>query len=50
MARKISMLAPNWWDFTTLDDELLNDAAKLTAEDTCVLTLIDNPPGWLTGN
>ncbi len=33
MARKISMLAPQWWDFTTLDDEILNDAAKLTAED-----------------
>ncbi|GAJ17702.1 unnamed protein product, partial [marine sediment metagenome] len=33
MARKTSMLAPQWWDFTTLDDEILNDAAKLTAED-----------------
>jgi glucosamine-6-phosphate deaminase len=33
MARKLSMLAPGWWDFTTLDDELLNDVAKLTAED-----------------
>jgi len=33
MARKISMLAPQWWDYTTLDDEILNDAAKLTAED-----------------
>ena len=33
MARKISMLAPEWWDYTTLDDEILNDAAKLTAED-----------------
>ena len=33
MARKISMLAPKWWDYTTLDDEILNDAAKLTAED-----------------
>jgi len=27
------MLAPDWWDFTTLDDDLLNDAAKLTPED-----------------
>jgi glucosamine-6-phosphate deaminase len=27
------MLAPEWWDFTTLDDELLNDAAKLTPKD-----------------
>ena len=33
MARKISMLAPEWWDYTTLDDELLNEAAKLTVED-----------------
>ena len=33
MARKISILAPDWWDYTTLDDEILNDAAKLTPED-----------------
>ena len=33
MARKMSMLAPEWWDYTTLDDELLNDAAKLTPDD-----------------
>ena len=33
MTRKISMLAPEWWDYTTLDDEILNEAAKLTAED-----------------
>ncbi|MDI9604418.1 MAG: glucosamine-6-phosphate isomerase [Bacteroidota bacterium] len=33
MARKLSMLAPGWWDFTTLDDEILKDAAKLTPED-----------------
>ena len=33
MARKISILAQDWWDFTTLDDEILNDAARLTAED-----------------
>ena len=38
MARKISMLAPDWWDFTTLDDEILNDAAKLTAEDMAGLS------------
>lgn len=31
MARKRSMLAQDWWDFTTLDDAILNDAAKLTA-------------------
>ena len=33
MARKLSMLAPEWWDFTTLDDNLLNDAARLTPKD-----------------
>jgi glucosamine-6-phosphate deaminase len=33
MARKQSILAPGWWDYTTLEDALLNDAAKLTAED-----------------
>ncbi len=38
MARKISMLAPEWWDFTTLDDELLSDAAKLTKEDMTALS------------
>ena len=38
MARKLSMLAPEWWDYTTLDDELLNDAAKLTPEDMLELS------------
>ncbi|NQT00686.1 MAG: glucosamine-6-phosphate isomerase [Planctomycetes bacterium] len=38
MARKISMLAPQWWDYTTLDDEILNDAAKLTVEDMAGLS------------
>jgi glucosamine-6-phosphate deaminase len=33
MARKQSILAPGWWDFTTLDDDLLNDAARLTEKD-----------------
>ncbi|GJM29296.1 MAG: hypothetical protein DHS20C17_19310 [Cyclobacteriaceae bacterium] len=33
MSRKKSILAPDWWDYTTLDDELLNQAASLTAED-----------------
>ncbi len=33
MARPISKVAPQWWDYTTLDPELLEDAAKLTAED-----------------
>jgi glucosamine-6-phosphate deaminase len=38
MARKQSILAPGWWDFTTLDDELLNDAAKLTEKDLLELS------------
>jgi len=31
--RPISKVAPRWWDYTTLDPEILNDAARLTAED-----------------
>ncbi|OGV69624.1 MAG: glucosamine-6-phosphate isomerase [Lentisphaerae bacterium RIFOXYB12_FULL_65_16] len=30
--RKISSVAPGWWDYTTVDAELVRDAAKLTAE------------------
>ena len=33
MTRKLSILAPEWWDYTTLDDQILDEAAKLTAED-----------------
>ncbi len=33
MARPLSTIAPGWWDYTTLDKELLQDAAKLTAHD-----------------
>ncbi len=33
MKRKKSLLAPEWWDYTTLDDQLLNDAARLNAND-----------------
>ncbi|UCG58853.1 MAG: hypothetical protein JSU70_04935 [Phycisphaerales bacterium] len=38
MGRKISILAPQWWDYTTLDDTILNDAAKLTADDMAGLS------------
>ncbi|MCK5736030.1 MAG: hypothetical protein KAH21_06100, partial [Spirochaetaceae bacterium] len=31
--RKESKVAAGWWDYTTLDDEILNDAAKLTPDD-----------------
>lgn len=33
MGRKRSLLAPDWWDYTTLDEDLLNDAAKLSPDD-----------------
>jgi glucosamine-6-phosphate deaminase len=31
--RSLSKVAPDWWDYTTLDAELLADAARLKAED-----------------
>lgn len=31
--RKDSLLAPGWWDYTTLYNELLEEAARLTATD-----------------
>ena len=34
MARNRSMLAPDWWDFTTMDDEILDDAARLSPADS----------------
>lgn len=36
--RKLSVVAPDWWDYTTLDDELLADVANLTAEDMLQLS------------
>jgi glucosamine-6-phosphate deaminase len=33
MARPISKVAPGWWDYTTLDADLLADAARLTPKD-----------------
>jgi glucosamine-6-phosphate deaminase len=33
MARPLSVVAPEWWDYTTLDRELLEDAARLTPDD-----------------
>ena len=32
MPRKISSIAPDWWDYTTLDDAILQAAATLTPE------------------
>jgi glucosamine-6-phosphate deaminase len=31
--RAASIVAPQWWDYTTLDRTLLDDAARLTADD-----------------
>ncbi|MBF0244162.1 MAG: glucosamine-6-phosphate isomerase [Planctomycetes bacterium] len=31
--RAISQVAPGWWDYTTLDRDLLDDAARLTVRD-----------------
>src|SRR5688572_11917735 len=32
MPRKLSTIAPDWWDYTTLDNALIEDAARLTPE------------------
>ena len=37
MPRPLSTIAPEWWDFTTLDPELLRDAARLTPADLAQL-------------
>jgi glucosamine-6-phosphate deaminase len=38
MPRPISKVAPDWWDYTTLDAEILSDAAKLTVKDLAKLS------------
>jgi glucosamine-6-phosphate deaminase len=38
MSRPISKVAPEWWDYTTLDEALLADAARLSAEDLVQLS------------
>lgn len=38
MPRPLSRVAPEWWDYTTLDTELLEDAAKLTPDDLLALS------------
>ena len=32
MPRKLSSIAPDWWDYTTLDDQIIRAAASLTPE------------------
>jgi glucosamine-6-phosphate deaminase len=34
----MSKIAPDWWDYTTLDSALLDDAARLTVEDVARLS------------
>lgn len=36
--RKLSSIAPDWWDYTTLDDALIQDAARLSPEDVAQLS------------
>lgn len=31
--RPLSKIATDWWDYTTLDEEILNDASRLSADD-----------------
>jgi glucosamine-6-phosphate deaminase len=38
MGRKLSAIAPDWWDYTTLDSELISAAAKLTPQQLLKLT------------
>ncbi len=38
MTRAYSTIAPEWWDYTTLDKEILDDAAKLKPEDLLQLS------------
>jgi len=33
MARPLSRIAPDWWDYTTLDPAIIRDAASLSPED-----------------
>ena len=33
MPRKLSSIAPDWWDYTTLDDAVIAEAARLTLAD-----------------
>jgi glucosamine-6-phosphate deaminase len=33
MSRTLSAIAPDWWDYTTLDGEIIEEAARLTLED-----------------
>jgi glucosamine-6-phosphate deaminase len=38
MPRKLSTIAPDWWDYTTIDDALIQEAARLTPADMVKLS------------
>jgi glucosamine-6-phosphate deaminase len=38
MPRKISSIAPGWWDYTTLENDIIADAARLTPRDLLQLS------------
>ncbi|MFC1861043.1 glucosamine-6-phosphate isomerase [Chloroflexota bacterium] len=38
MMRQKSIIAPGWWDYTTLDKAMLDEAARLTADDILQLS------------
>src|SRR3954468_23102249 len=38
MARRLSSVAPGWWDYTTLDEHLIADAARLSPADMATLS------------
>lgn len=38
MSRPLSKLAPAWWDYTTLEPDIIEDAARLTAKDLVQLS------------
>lgn len=38
MSRPLSKLAPSWWDYTTLETDILADAARLTPRDLLQLS------------
>src|ERR1041385_566432 len=38
MPRKLSSIAPDWWDYTTLENDIVADAARLTPEDMLQLS------------
>ena len=36
--RPMSKVAPDWWDYTTLDKEIIDDAARLSADDVFAMS------------